>query len=203
MTPPYDAAATMASRAARVRSAGASSLPALWALTDPQRTPDPLALARRLPAGSGLIYRHFGAADRERVAQALADICRARGLVFLIGNDADLAARSGADGVHWPERSLAEAAARRARGDVSLFTSAAHSGRALHRAAQAGIDACLLSPVFPSASPSAGRPLGLFPAARLAQGAALPVFALGGLNPRTAKRLEKLGFSGIACVGAL
>ena len=203
MTPPYDAAATMASRAARVRGASASSLPTLWALTDPQRTPDPLALARRLPAGSGLIFRHFGAADRENVAHALADICRERGLVFLIGNDAELAARSGADGVHWPERSLAEAAARRGRGDVSLFTSAAHSGRALHRAAQAGIDAALLSPVFPSASPSAGRPLGLFPAARLAQHTRIPVFALGGINSRTARRLETLGFAGIACIGAL
>jgi thiamine-phosphate pyrophosphorylase len=174
------------------------ALPPLFFLTDPERTPDPAAIARRLPAGAGLIYRHFGAATRVETAGALAALCRARGLILLIGADPALAAEVGADGVHWPER----LAPGRRPAWGRIHTAAAHSGPALAWAANAGLDGALLSPVFVSRSASAGRPLGLQRAARLAQGAGLPVFALGGVNARTARRLTGLGFAGLAAVGA-
>lgn len=180
-----------------------TGLPALLALTDPARTPDPEAFAAAVPGGSAVIYRHFGAPDRLETAERLAAICRARGNWLLVSGDLDLARRAGADGVHWPERQIAEAAACRARGNTGIFTAAAHSWRALTRAGNAGVDAALLSTVFPSQSPSAGRPLGVWAAAAMAQATDLPVYALGGVNQRTAKRLTGLGFSGIACVGAI
>ena len=180
-----------------------TGLPALLALTDPVRTPDPEAVAAAVPRGSAVIYRHFGAPDRLEMAVRLAAICHARDNWLLVSGDPDLARRAGADGVHWPERQIAEAATCRARGDAGLFTAAAHSWRALARARNAGIDAALLSAVFPSSSPSAGRPLGIWTAAAMARATDLPVYALGGVNQRTANRLTGLGFSGIACVGAI
>ena len=201
--PPYDAPAGLARQALAVQGVRGTGLPALLALTDPVRTPDPEAFAAAVPGGSALIYRHFGAPDRLGMAVRLAAICHARGNWLLVSGDPDLARRAGADGVHWPERQIAEAAARRARGDGSLFTAAAHSWRALARARHAGVDAALLSAVFPSSSPSAGRPLGIWTAAAMARSTDLPVYALGGVNERTANRLTYLGFSGIACVGAI
>ena len=156
--PPYDAPAGLARQALAVQGVRGTGLPALLALTDPVRTPDPEAFAAAVPVGSAVIYRHFGAPDRLEMAVRLAAICHARGNWLLVSGDPVLARRAGADGVHWPERQIAEAAARRARGDADLFTAAAHSWRALARARHAGVDAALLSAVFPSSSPSAGRP---------------------------------------------
>lgn len=202
--PPYDALERLARQAARLGPADAAEgLPPLLALSDPQRTPNPRAAMAALPAGCGYIYRHFGAADRFTVAAELSAMARQRGLVFLVSADAQLEAAIAPDGVHWPERWLSMAARRRARGDRRLFTGAAHCPAALARAEQADLDAALYSPVFASVSPSAGRTKGHFAAAAAARYAGLPVYALGGITPRTAARLPGLGFSGLACVGAL
>jgi thiamine-phosphate pyrophosphorylase len=181
----------------------ASPLPPRFALTDPERTPDPLAFAAAQAPGDGLIYRHYGAEDREKIALKLADHLRKFGNILLISADPELALAVGAAGVHWPEKRLAQAARWRLRHPGLLFTASAHSGAALRKAAAAGADAALLSPVFPSASPSAGRPLGLWRAAALARQAKLPVYALGGVDRTKEKRLSALGFSGIAAVSGL
>ncbi|MGQ0531909.1 MAG: thiamine phosphate synthase, partial [Caulobacteraceae bacterium] len=129
----------------------------------------------------------------------LAAVCRSRGLVLLIGADAELARRCGADGVHWPERLLP---AERG-GEFRIVTTAAHGVAGLRSAAAARLDACMLSPVFPTKSASAQGPLGLFHASQLARGCAIPVIALGGVNDTTAPRLAGRGFAGLAAVEAL
>ncbi len=60
-----------------------------------------------------------------------------------------------------------------------------------------------VSPVFPSASPSADRPLGPVRFAELVSGARLPVFALGGIDADTARRIVRTGAAGFAAVDAL
>jgi len=172
-------------------------------MTDPLRQADPVALAQTLPPGSGLIYRHFGDPHRERLANLARAVTDRRGLMFLIAADPDLARICGADGVHWPERDLHLAARARARGDHRPFTAAAHSPMALRRANAAGVDAALVSTVFPSASPSAGRPIGPISLSRWIAETDLPVYALGGVNARTIKRLVGLGVSGVAVIGAI
>ena len=73
----------LAAQARRLNlDAGAPAIPSLYFFTDPVRTPDPLASAARLPRGSAIVYRHFGAPDRARTARKLARLCRARGLFF-------------------------------------------------------------------------------------------------------------------------
>jgi thiamine-phosphate pyrophosphorylase len=172
----------------------------LFFVTDPARTPNPLAIVARLPRGAGIIYRSFGAADRVETARALAAVARERGLLFLVGADAALAEASGADGVHLPERALGDAVGLRRAYPAWRLTGAAHGAGALAAAARAGLDAALVSPVFPSRSPSAGAALGVEGFAALARGAALPVYALGGVNAATALRLIDTGAAGIAAV---
>ena len=178
-------------------------LPPLFFVTDPARTPDPCALAAGLPHGCGVIYRAFGASDAWETACRLGEIARARGLVLLIGLDAELAEVSGAHGVHLPERALGDATAvRRDRPDW-VFTGAAHDAEGLAAGKAAGLDAMLLSPVFPSHSPSAGEALGPKRFSDLAKGAGLPVYALGGVNAETAPSLVGSGAAGIAAVEGL
>jgi thiamine-phosphate pyrophosphorylase len=178
--------------------AGSAQIPALFFLTDPERTPDPCAVADRLPRGTAVIFRHFGAPNRSRNARKLAAVCRGRGLYFLISADPELANDVGADGVHWPEARLP---LRRA--EHGLVTASAHTREAVARAAVFGADACVLGPIFPTHSSSRNRPLGLFRASQIAHAASLPVIALGGVNDKTAPRLVGRGFAGLAAVEAL
>jgi thiamine-phosphate pyrophosphorylase len=172
----------------------------LLVFTDPARTPDPAALASRLPPGAALVYRAFGAADAEVVGRRLLKIVRARRARLLIGADAALAALIGADGVHLPERCAFRARRLKAQRPAWLVTTAAHSGWAARRAWAAGADAAVVSAVFPSRSPSAGRPIGAPRLAQIARQAGLPVYGLGGVNDRTAGQLKDLPLGGLAAV---
>jgi thiamine-phosphate pyrophosphorylase len=176
-------------------------LPPLLFFTDPERTPDIEAAALRLPRGSAIVYRSFGAPDAEARARGLLAIARRRGLVLLIGADAGLAARIGADGVHLPERLAHQARRLKARGWI--VTAAAHGALAARRGLKAGADAVVVSAVFPSNSRSAGPPLGPLRLAQIVRTAAGPVYALGGINDKTARRLTPAGLVGLAAVEAL
>ena len=175
------------------------AIPPVLFLTDPARTPDPVRTAARLPQGWGVIYRHFGAPDAERVAAQLAHVCRARKLRLLIAADPVLAMAVGAAGVHWPHARLP--ACRKWRGAFALMTASAHSPAELRAIAHYPIDAALVSTVFPSSSPSAGKPLGALKFRQLARTAPCPVFALGGVTAENAGRVSD--FSGLAAVGSL
>tara|TARA_R110002072_G_scaffold244882_1_gene404245 strand:- start:319 stop:942 length:624 start_codon:yes stop_codon:yes gene_type:complete len=174
-------------------------IPPVLFLTDPARTPDPVRTAARLPTGWGVIYRHFGAPDADRVAAELAHVCRARKLRLLISADPVLAMAVGAAGVHWPHARLT--ASRKWRGAFALMTASAHSPAELRAIAHYPIDAALVSAVFPSSSPSAGKPLGALKLRQLARTAPCPVFALGGVTAENAGRVSD--FSGLAAVGSL
>ncbi|MEL6692285.1 MAG: hypothetical protein AAFQ12_04530 [Pseudomonadota bacterium] len=89
----------------RVESHFPSHLPPLLFLTDPIRTPDPVSIAAKLPSGSGVLYRHFGADDRFTVATTLATVARQRRLRLLIAADPTLAAEIGAQGIGKREES--------------------------------------------------------------------------------------------------
>ncbi|CAN7173667.1 thiamine phosphate synthase [Phenylobacterium sp. LjRoot219] len=176
------------------------ALPQLLVFTDPARTPDLDALAAVLPPGAALVFRAFGAADAETVARRLLKRVHARRGRLLIGADAALAARIGADGVHLPERAAGRARALKAARPAWLVTAAAHSPTAARAARAAGADAAVVSAVFPSRSPSAGAPLGPLRLAQLVRAAGLPVYALGGVNDATAGRLRDLPLAGLAAV---
>jgi thiamine-phosphate pyrophosphorylase len=157
----------------------------------------------RLPAGAAVIYRAFGSEAAETEGRALRQLARARRLVFLVGADAELATRLGADGVHLPER-LMHLAPRLRQGNPNwLITTAAHDPRAIAAAGLLRLDAVLVSAVFVSESPSAGKPLGTLRFATLVRQARLPVIALGGIDVVTAVRLANSGAAGLAAIGSL
>lgn len=187
------------SAARQIASRTSPHLPPILFLTDPERISDPIAVARALPAGSGVIFRHFGRPGHRKMAASLAATCARRRLVFLIAADPELALRTGADGVHWPERLLGQSGSW--RGQFRLQTASTHSRKAVHRAAQAGMDAAIFSTVFASESTSAGAPVGAVRFRRLCLTAPLPVYALGGINARTVGRIAAAG--GAASVSGL
>ncbi|MGQ3016447.1 thiamine phosphate synthase [Phenylobacterium sp.] len=185
------------------RAGGQKPLPPLLLFTDPSRTPDPVAAAETLPAGAAVVYRTFGAADSLRVARTLRQVTRSLGLALLIGADPALARACDADGVHLPE-GRAHLADRLTQAHPHWrITAAAHSLRAARRGLAFGAEAVVVSAVFPSRSRSAGAPLGPLRLAALARAAGGPVYALGGINTKNARRLLASGVVGLAAVDGL
>ena len=121
----------------------------------------------------------------------------------MIGADARLAARVGADGVHLPERMVALAPRLRGRHPGWILTTAAHNQYALAKAKALKLDGAFVSAVFPSQSPSAGAPMGPVRLARLVPVADLPVMALGGITAKTGQRLVGTGIYGLAAIEGL
>lgn len=160
--------------------------PAIFMTDKADRTPDIVGVAKQLPPGWAVIYRHFGESRRREIAAQLAGVARKNRLVLLIAADPELARQVGAHGVHWPARMLP---LRRRSGSFSLETASAHDAHQLARAARAGVDAVILSSVFPSSSPSAGAPMGLMRFLAIARRAPSPVYALGGVTARNAGRI--------------
>lgn len=178
-------------------------LPNLLFFTDPSRVVSPEAVAERLPRGAGIVFRSFGAEDAVEQGRRLRAIADARGLMLLAGAHPGLAEGIRADGLHMPERLASEIPRLRAEHGRYWITAAAHDLAAVQAAERAGADAVIVSPVFPSNSPSAGEPLGVEGLKALVAATPLPVYALGGVRSETVGRLVGSGVVGIAAVEAL
>jgi len=159
-----------------------------------------LPVAAALPRNSAVIFRHYGAPDREDLAARLVAQSRRRGIRVLVAADAGLAARIGADGLHLPQALAARGPGvwQSWRRPDWLVTAAAHSPAALWRARAAGADAALLSPVFSTASHPGGAALGVLRFAAWCRNSPLPVYALGGVSAANIRRLKGCGARGLA-----
>ncbi len=189
-------------RRLRSRKRTARVWPAAFAFTDPDRVSDPVSLALRLPRDVALVFRPFGASDRLVIGRRLRRATARRGMRLFVGADPELAVRLNADGLHLPERLIER------KGQISeikrrfAISAAVHSVPAIRRARCSGVEAMVISAVFPSESPSAGRPLGPRQFAAMARLANRPCYALGGIN---AHRIRSLGMSraaGFSAIGA-
>lgn len=199
----WEAASVLARDAAKVsgaRDRAGPNLPPLLFFTDPDRTPRPWETAARLPAGSGVVFRHFGQADARETALRLREATRARDGLLLIGLDTDLAEGVGADGIHLPGRALDLAPGLAVSRPDWIITGAGHSRLALDTP---GLTAVIASPVFPAGGPSAFRPaLGLKGFTAWVEAAPCPVYALGGIDSGNVGSLAGSGACGIAGVSA-
>jgi thiamine-phosphate pyrophosphorylase len=195
----FEAACALRDRAGGPPTVGRAPLPPLFLVTDALRLSDPIPAARALPAGCGVLFRHYGVPGRSDLARALAETCRTGGLALVVSSDADLAAAVGARGVHWPEGMAASAPGY----SGGIVTASAHSAEAVARAAIAGVDAVFASPVLATDSHPGRAPLGVAGFSTLARGATVPVFALGGITAENAVLLADSGAAGLAALGAL
>lgn len=160
-------------------------LPAFWLVTD-RRNDDRLEQAlRRLPRGSGMVFRHYHLEPDVRRARfkALARIARQRGQVVVLAGSVREARRWGADGAYGAPASLA-------RGPHLIRLMTAHSLREVGMARHMRAQAIVLSPVFPTRSHPGAGALGPVRFRLLARHARTPVIALGGMNRHRARSMK-------------
>ena len=151
-------------------------LPTLWLFTD-DRMGDALWPAlHHLPAGSGVVIRHYALAhpDRLMLAQRIVTIARRRGLCILWSGRASDAVRMGADGVHAAHgRKLP----LRSRHPHLIRSVPVHTLRERRKAEQHGADIIFLSPVFATRTHPGAVPLRPMQALALARGTRWPALA--------------------------
>ena len=161
------------------------TLPELWLLSDERNDAALESALRRLPRGSGFIYRHYHLPPEQRIARwfALLRVARARGHLAILADSALTAREWGADGLYGAPRALYPTR-------CLLTLATAHSLRELGAANRARADAVLLSPASATRSHPGVSALGPLRFRLLAKRAAMPVIALGGMTARTARRLR-------------
>ena len=157
--------------------------PRLWLVSDARNDAVLDRALARLPRGSGLVFRHGHLQPYARRARfaVLRRLCRRYEHVIAWAGSAAEARAAGADACYGSSRLLA-------RGPALPRLVTAHSLRELRQAKRA--DAVLLSPAFPTRSHPGAPALGPLRFRTLARHASVPVIALGGMNPRTARRLR-------------
>lgn len=175
-------------------------------------TPDDADTARLLarvgavlPHAALLQYRNKAVdADLRRIqAEALAGLCRDRGVPLVINDDAALAQAVGAAGVHLGEYDGDLAAARAMLGDDAILGVSCYDDPARARAgAEAGASYIAFGAFFPSGTkPNARRATpGLL---RDSAGLGLPRVAIGGITPDNARGLVEAGADLLAVIGGV
>lgn len=185
----------------RARNARGRAVPALVLMTDDERPADWVGAVRALPSGGAVVVRHRDGRERERLARQLRAICAARRIKLLIADDAALALRVRADGVHMPEKRARRIAALRISHPGWLITTSAHSAMAVVAAARWGAHGVLIGPVFATASHPGRDSLGVLRLTALSVQARVAAYALGGVNADSIQRLAALPLSGVALIG--
>ena len=180
-------------------------MPRLILMSDDERLPDPVAAVKKLSAGDGVILRHRDSSERRRLARILRPLCLRLNVFLIIAGDARLALAVNADGIHLAEAQIGCSALpvcwARQRG--MIVTAAVHGEAALRRAAGAGLDGVLVSPVFTTASHPGKRSLGILRLARMAGSTPLATYGLGGIDHDNLMRLKHTGLAGVAGIGVI
>ena len=145
--------------------------------------------ADRLPAGGGIVFRHYRLADSDRLALGLkvARPASERNLALGVAGSRRLAEQLGASLVHNPD----------GPGDLPC-SMAVHDEAEARAANQAGAVLAFVAPVFATKSHPGRRPLGPERAVELAALAGCQAIALGGMDVTRFDALGERGFHGFA-----
>lgn len=137
--------------------------------------------------------------DYRNLSKQMLVLCREYGAQLMLNAPAELCAEVGADGVHLNVERLRKASKRPVARDL-LLSASCHNAEEIDLAEHLGVDFLYISPVLATRSHPKAKPLGWAALARLAERAARPVYALGGLGvPELASALTAgcIGIAGI------
>lgn len=152
---------------------------------------------RRLAHGLKLLRvrePELGTADYEVFAGRVIELAGGRGARVIVKSGS---AVSGASGVHY---SAAELMRLEARPKASLAGASCHCADELRRACELELDFALLGAVMRTTSHTGAPTLGWEGFARIARGASIPVYAIGGLRRENMEQAWAAGAHGIAMI---
>ncbi len=184
-------------------SLGALRLPLAYVFTAPRASPaEIIAGLNLLPRGALLRIRLPSLSDEayEHVVLEVLPEARKIGLSLIVDRGEDMAARIGADGVHFDQNTLMGTAP--ADQNDLLRLASCHDSDSLAHAKQIKFDAAVLGNVRPTASHPERSAMGWNRFSELAGKANLPVYAIGGLGPEDQDEAFAHNAQGVAGISA-
>jgi 8-oxo-dGTP diphosphatase len=161
-------------------------------------------LSRALDRGHRLVqlraHELVDAAYRD-LAREVRQLCAKVGARVVLNRDPMIVAELEADGLHLTARQLLQLTARPAV-SATLIGASCHNANELAHAEALALDYAILSPVHATASHPGAVPLGWRHFAELVESAALPVYAMGGLDAEDVDRAHAAGAQGVAGIRA-
>ena len=174
----------------------ALALPHEYAITDAEGCGVDAMLScirARLAQGLKLIQvRDRGLPQREAFIEAVVRLAHRHGARALVSGGAAIG-----DGVHYTAAELMELKERPGQG---LAGASCHNTAELAQAMALELDFAVLGPVKPTPSHPGARPLGWEGFARIARGASIPVYAIGGMQRSDLEVAWRAGAHGVAMI---
>jgi 8-oxo-dGTP diphosphatase len=178
------------------------ALPLEYAITDSQALgvePQLASVEARMKSGLRLVQvRDKGHWERSRIIYVVSRLASQHGAKVLV-NGGPAAANT--HGIHFSAEQLMTLRARPKAEPISVLMAAScHTVQELGHAMAIGLDFVVLGPVKPTASHPGAPVLGWDGFRRIAEGASIPVYAIGGLRLSDLAEARRHGAHGLAMV---
>ena len=139
----------------------------------------------------------------EREGRELKELCRKRGVPFVINDNVDLAVKLDADGVHVGQSDMEALDVRRIIGGDKILGVSAQTVEQAVTAEKHGADYLGVGAVFPTGSKDDAAEVSYDTLKAICAAVKIPVIAIGGITEDNVTELSKSGICGIAVISAL
>ena len=139
----------------------------------------------------------------EREGRELKELCRKRGVPFVINDNVELAAKLDADGVHVGQSDMEALDVRKIIGGDKILGVSAQTVEQAVTAEKHGADYLGVGAVFPTGSKDDAAEVSYDTLRAICDAVKIPVIAIGGITEENVTELSKSGICGIAVISAL
>ncbi len=136
-------------------------------------------------------------------AERFVALCREKRAVSIINDDVEIAAETGADGVHVGQEDLACGRARAILGPDKIIGVSAHNPEEALAAQAAGADYLGVGAAFASHTKGEAKPISAEGMSAVTAAVSIPAVAIGGITRENIDLLAGRGLAGVAVVSAL
>lgn len=182
----------------------------LYAVTDRAWVADEDALMAQIEAaidgGAAMVQLREKHLDEDaflKEAERFVALCRRRGVISIINDNVEIAARTGAGGVHVGQQDLEAGRVRELLGPDKLIGVSAHSVEEALRAQAAGADYLGTGAAFVTGTKTDAKPISRETIRAITAAVDIPVVAIGGITRDNILELKGCGLDGVAVVSAL
>lgn len=165
-----------------------------------------LNVMEALEAGIGVLqYREKNMSTAEMFEEALwlRNLCKERGVPFIVNDRADLALAVDADGVHVGPNDLPVEEVRRIIGPDKILGASANTLERAIACQKAGADYLGVGTLFETETKMDTRPVGAELLSKIRQAVSIPIVGIGGIHQHNLSALHGSGLDGIAVVSEI
>jgi thiamine-phosphate pyrophosphorylase len=137
------------------------------------------------------------------LAIEISKLCRRNKVFFIVNDRVDIAAASGADGVHLGQDDFPVGAARKILGKGKIIGKSTHSVEQAKEALRERVEYVAVGPVFWTETKKIDKPVGTELVAQVRKLTRKPILAIGGIKLENAATVLAAGATGVAVVSAL